>query len=141
MRERTFAADRESVTRARRFVLESLTATEPDCSEIAVMVSELAANAVLHARTEFQVRVMQNGTSSVRVEVTDHGAGEPTLRSLSPHTRGGRGLRVVAALSDDWGTTRDAAHDAKTVWFIRSLAAADGVTARRAGVTTTSSQP
>ncbi len=141
MHERTFAARRESVTRARRFVLESLTAAEPDCSEIAVMVSELAANAVLHARTDFVVRVIQNDTSSVRVEVTDRGPGEPTLRFVSPQTRGGRGLRVVAALADDWGTTHDGADGVKTVWFVRTLTAADGAHARAAAVRTTSSRP
>ena len=94
--ERTFPNARASVTQARRFVWNALadidTATR---SEIAVMVSELAANAVLHAHTGFQVRI-SDGDGSVRVEVIDSGPGEPHLRMTTPEQSGGRGLRIVA---------------------------------------------
>ena len=74
---RTFAPDATSIPAARRFVLGaigSVTAQQRDA--VAVMVSELAMNAVEHARTPFQVTVEIIG-GSLRVEVADSGGGTP----------------------------------------------------------------
>jgi anti-sigma regulatory factor (Ser/Thr protein kinase) len=115
--ERTFPNTRASVTQARRFVCNALEDIDPATrSEIAVMVSELAANAVLHAHTGFRVRITDHVDGSVRIEVIDSGPGEPHLRMTTPEQAGGRGLRIVAEFADRWGVAHEAA-DGKTVWF------------------------
>lgn len=115
--ERTFPNTRASVTQARRFVCNALGDIDAGRrSEIAVMVSELAANAVLHAHTGFRVRVSDSGDEGLRVEVIDSGPGEPHLRMTTPEQAGGRGLRIVEEFADRWGVAHEAAAG-KTVWF------------------------
>jgi len=80
----------------------------------ALCVSELATNAVLHARTEFSVNVTVRG-SVIRVEVDDHAPGLPTSSSHGLLTIDGRGLQIVEGLSDNWGV--EPRNDGKCVWF------------------------
>ena len=84
------------------------------------MVSELATNAVVHAASTFRLSIERTDTL-VRVEVVDGGGGHTHLRSPSNGDLHGRGLQLVDALSDQWGTTECGEHG-KTVWFVRSLA-------------------
>jgi anti-sigma regulatory factor (Ser/Thr protein kinase) len=77
---------------------------------VALVVAELAANAVTHGRVpgrDFELRLSLVG-GSVRVEVTDTHSGVPSLPGpggverpgfLDEH---GRGLVLVAALADRW---------------------------------------
>ncbi|MFI1371129.1 SpoIIE family protein phosphatase [Streptomyces longwoodensis] len=111
-------------------------------AEDAVLVlSELVTNAVLHAGTDVDLdcRLEQPGeprtgeprTSAARtaydvvVEVSDrhpgrHPARSPAAGTPEPHTpsaglpEDGRGLRLVAALAEEWGVTYR--RGAKTVW-------------------------
>jgi anti-sigma regulatory factor (Ser/Thr protein kinase) len=86
-----------------------------EVAELAVLlVSELASNAVLHARTPFEVAV-HVGESQLRVEVTDNNPTMPSLRTYVRESITGRGLHMVAASADRWGF--DAQHDGKVVWF------------------------
>lgn len=78
------------------------------------MVSELATNAVKHARTGFSL-VVEERDDGVRIEVTDHGPGTPRKRSPSPQEPSGRGLLIVQALSDDWGIVEE--QHGKAVWL------------------------
>jgi anti-sigma regulatory factor (Ser/Thr protein kinase) len=114
---RRFDASVEAVGAARKFVDESIADAATDIRDsVSLMVSELATNALLHAASGFDVSVVRSGPSLL-VTVSDHGdEGMPRMqapRSSEPH---GRGLRVVDALSEEWGvsTTED---DGKTVWF------------------------
>jgi serine/threonine-protein kinase RsbW len=50
----------------------------------------------------------------VRLSVHDASQVEPTLRKDGPNVPSGRGVRLVAALSVDWGVELSA--DGKTVW-------------------------
>ncbi|MFF4830217.1 ATP-binding protein [Streptomyces sp. NPDC001315] len=76
---------------------------------VAVIVAELAANAVTHGRVpgrDFELR-LSLVAGSVRVEVTDTRSEprppEPTdVRPASPLDESGRGLVLVAALADRW---------------------------------------
>ena len=104
-----------SVPPARHFVESVLTAWgKPETAWTgALLVSELAANAALHARTEFSVRVVDLG-ERVRVEVSDGSPRIPRQRAYGVDATTGRGLRLVAQLAHDWGVT--AQDDGKVVW-------------------------
>jgi anti-sigma regulatory factor (Ser/Thr protein kinase) len=78
-----------------------------------LVVSELAANSVIHARTPFSVSVRCDG-SAIRISVRDRSLTQPIMRDAGPTALSGRGLRLVAALSQDWGV--ETASDGKTVW-------------------------
>ena len=108
--------DPSSVRLAREFVADAVGACSADTTHsAALLVSELATNAVLHARSSFVVSVEQ-GDGSVRISVTDHGEGRPTVGDPQPDEDHGRGLLIVQRLSHAWGV--EATDDGgKRVWF------------------------
>ncbi|MFJ6054240.1 ATP-binding protein [Streptomyces sp. NPDC092307] len=86
--------------------------------EILQCVSELAANAVRHGVPPgrgFLLRLMHNGPV-VRAEVHDSGEPMPTLpqADVSTDATSGRGLLLVASLSDAWGVRER--NPGKAVW-------------------------
>lgn len=83
-------------------------------SEAETIVAELVANAVEHAETALEVRVLRRG-GSLRIEVDDDGRGWPVLRDPEPLAERGRGLFIVDHLSERWGIDRHA-RDGKTIW-------------------------
>ena len=86
-----------------------------DVADTAVLlVSELASNAIQHARTEFEVCIAANA-SSIRVDVEDGDPQMPTLRDYIAKSIRGRGLHIVAASADRWGF--EATSAGKVVWF------------------------
>ena len=85
------------------------------------MVSELATNSVVHARSDFEVAIERTDTA-VRVEVTDHGDGEPAPKPAHPTDIHGRGLLIVSTLADEWGVEDASPGRGKTVWFTVALA-------------------
>lgn len=90
--------------------------------ELAVLlVSELASNAVLHARTEFELSVRLTH-DRCRVEVADSNPVLPTLKHYVAESVTGRGLHMVAASADRWGF--ESTGNGKVVWF--ELQRADG---------------
>lgn len=73
--------------------------------EASLAASELATNAVLYARTDFDVSV-ERLDKSIFITVTDRGGGTPrALDPPSPRDKHGRGLLIVQGLVDDWGVT------------------------------------
>lgn len=116
------APELESVVAARRAVLDAISSwnlPERVTDDTALVVSELTTNAVLHARTDFNVSVSRLG-SGLRVSVADM---DPALPSpsinrpeelLAVRSMTGRGLALVAATSDRWGC--DAVAGGKVVW-------------------------
>lgn len=100
-------------------------------AEVAVVLSELVANSVRHARplADGTVRVRwQHDDEEVHVQVTDGcgPGGRPTPGPVPPDVpavaelaTGGRGLRIVTGLADAWGSSRDAAGRC-TVWAVLS---------------------
>lgn len=124
--------DLASVPDCRRALVEDLRARKvrPAVVEEAEMVvSELLANAIRHARPlpDGSVRVhWKVKGDQVEVEVTDSGG--PTVpQPLPPATwvLQGRGLRIVRSLAHEWGVTES--ETTCTVW-----AALGGPSRRRA---------
>ncbi len=124
---KTFKHRAESATQARRFVNETLVDAPPEVREVvALMVSELASNCVRHTDSDFELTISQSA-DEIRVETTDRGTGEPTMRVPAPTDPSGRGLQIVDIFSTAWGYERRGRE--KTVWFNVSL---DGVLAEAA---------
>ncbi|MFI1762365.1 ATP-binding protein [Streptomyces sp. NPDC020800] len=119
-RQRRFPRTRRSVRAARAFALDTLTEWGylDRHDDVRLCVSELATNAVLHGvppGREFCLAVVGDGPL-VRVEVRDSGGGRPEAVQGSPEACGGRGLRPVMALADDFGVTVH--NPGKTVWTV-----------------------
>ena len=114
VRELVLAPEVDSPRLARAFVRRAL-AESGLTSELAVLlISEVATNAVLHARTDFVVRV-HSSDERIRVEVADGNQRPPVIGHTPAEATSGRGLHLVQALSRAWGVEGHA--DGKTVWF------------------------
>jgi anti-sigma regulatory factor (Ser/Thr protein kinase) len=87
----------------------------------ALLTSELATNAVRHARSPFEVRV-EVLDCCLRVAVEDDDPRPPARREASLADTNGRGIMLVDTLADAWGMER--AGDGKRVWFQVSWAGA-----------------
>ena len=99
---------------ARRFVANTI-GDGDEVTELAVLlVSELASNAIMHARTEFEVSV-HVCDEHFRVAVSDSDPTVPLVRSYSPDALSGRGMHIVAATANRWGY--ESLPDGKIVWF------------------------
>jgi anti-sigma regulatory factor (Ser/Thr protein kinase) len=117
MSERVFGNSPRAVSEARHYVTAELVDLPRDVVDgVAVIVSELVTNCVLHTDTEFRVRV-EYDRERVRVEVTDYGDGMPTPRLPPISEPTGRGLRIVRELADDFGIDALPKPPGKTVWF------------------------
>lgn len=109
----TFEPVPASVTRARRFARgldEHLPEPARCCLEL--VVSELATNAVVHARSTFDVAVSLG--EPIRVEVADASVAPPVVRDVTPWSPTGRGLRLVDACAENWGY--NVRRGGKVVW-------------------------
>ena len=80
-----------------------------------LLTSELATNAVEHARTPFDVTLTRR-PGELRVVVADECGELPSPRTVTPTSVGGRGLQLVASLSSEWGA-ESVPDDGKIVWF------------------------
>jgi hypothetical protein len=114
--EALFASERQSAARARSFVSSQLIEHQllRLVDPVRAVASELAANAILYARTPFTLRLSRTGPS---VLLSVHGGSRaiPTPRSGQVMAEDGQGLNLVASLSRDWGIIT-AANDTKCVW-------------------------
>lgn len=115
--QRRFPNEAASVSEARRYTLDALEGIAPTVADaVAVMISELAANAVRHTGSHFTVTI-DRSEALIRVAVTDSGAGSPVVRTPEPVEPSGRGLQIVQALAADWGVLPAQDPPGKTVWF------------------------
>jgi anti-sigma regulatory factor (Ser/Thr protein kinase) len=111
-----FPAEPASAGHARRFVDATLRTWSCDrLLDIAtLLVSELVANAVLHAGTVIGVVVRLDG-DRLRVEVHDRSVRAPARKHYSSLATTGRGLLLVERMSAEWGVMVE--DDGKNVWF------------------------
>ena len=112
-------ASTASIRKARVFVDVTLSAWDlHGLREPAVLLtSELATNAVIHARTPFRVTVLLD--DDLTVEVADGSDDMPNVEPVAIDGESGRGLLLVSRLADRWGSRRDG--HGKTVWFSFTL--------------------
>ncbi|WP_205709295.1 ATP-binding protein [Kineococcus siccus] len=124
----SFAHDAASVPRARhvlRRVLDGAGLDETCKAEIEIVLSEIVGNAVRHARplddggihVQCEV-VVAEAAPHVEIAVTDGGAPGRTVtpRTADSSATGGRGLRIVEGLADEWGVVENLQDFSRTVW-------------------------
>ncbi len=83
-----------------------------------LVVSELVTNAIRHAESPIQLRLIRDRT--LICEVSDGSSTAPHLRRARAFDEDGRGLLLVAQLTERWGS-RQTAHG-KTIWAEQILA-------------------
>jgi anti-sigma regulatory factor (Ser/Thr protein kinase) len=118
------SATRRGARLARLLAVQQLDAwgvpygSEP--SDVAAVVSELAANATLHDRVpgrDFALRLALRSDRILRIEVSDTRTERPPAPPAGcpePDAESGRGLFLVEALALRWGVCEHAV--GKTVW-------------------------
>lgn len=106
----------ESVASARGFVTDLLGCHDLShlAEDVRLAVSELATNAVLHARTGFTV-TLGRVDELIVLEVSDDSEVGLTLRESPSLDTNGRGIVIVQALSRDWGVNENEG-GGKSVW-------------------------
>jgi MEDS: MEthanogen/methylotroph, DcmR Sensory domain len=112
---RAFSGESTALSHAREFVVDTLGSWDLACiaGDASLVVSELATNAILHARSDFVVAVSLQG-DTVRISVRDASSQLPVVRDPSPATISGRGLILVNALGTSWGA--ESFTEGKEVW-------------------------
>jgi two-component sensor histidine kinase len=101
------------IRRRLRTLLAGWGVSEDTVDDALLVVEELVANVLDHARTRFELIVRLSG-SVLHVAVHDSSPGAPQVRPFDPHAGRGRGLQLVSTLAARWGCDADAG--GKTVW-------------------------
>ncbi|MCP3423837.1 ATP-binding protein [Nocardioides pinisoli] len=112
----SFDADPFSASLARSFITERLVQHELShlIDPVRLVTSELATNAILHARTTFTV-TLERLEDVLLLTVSDESPRAPVRRTTGATDPTGRGLDIVASASLDRGV--ELARDApKAVW-------------------------
>jgi anti-sigma regulatory factor (Ser/Thr protein kinase) len=86
-----------------------------EMEDVPLLVSELATNAVLHARSDFEVTVIRSARCD-RVEVFDQNTRLPSFAVAPTDAYSGRGLMLLRGLSTNWGVESHS-DIGKTIWF------------------------
>lgn len=145
----SLSGDQKAAGAARRFLRDALARWEAAGLPVGVrfgdrllddgtlLVSELVTNAVVHAGTDVELECRLEALPAPPGVVIEVGDRHPA-RVLRDDTQepadtreGGRGLHLVAALSDAWGISYR--RDRKTVWCRLDLAAAEDPAGAREG--------
>lgn len=109
------ACDAAEVARARSLALDQLAAWGVDEAAsfvVELVVSELVTNAIRYGNAPVCLRLIQE--RGLIVEVSDGGHTSPHLRRAAMEDEGGRGLFLVAQLTQRWGTRYTST--GKTIW-------------------------
>ncbi|MGW6731957.1 SpoIIE family protein phosphatase [Streptomyces sp. NPDC055013] len=115
-------ADPSAVAQTRKDALAQLDAWDLEDAAFVteLVVSELVTNAIRHAEPPIQLRLIHlTHDDSLICEVSDGGNTAPHLRRARSFDEGGRGLLLVAQLTQRWGTRQTA--KGKTIWAEQPL--------------------
>lgn len=95
-------------------------------TSVLLLTSEVVTNAMKHAGTPLQLRLLPSGPG-VRIEVRDGSLAPPVRRAVTPEATEGRGIGLLEDIADEWGWRREG--NGKTVWFrvLRPRETWDGV--------------
>ena len=106
-----------AVPAARQQVRAAIRAWEVpvDPADAALLTSELVTNAVQHVAGPEVTVVIACSCGRVRVDVHDTSRSLPEVADVPADAESGRGLHLVATLSDEWGFYRTPA--GKAVYF------------------------
>ena len=97
-----FPCDVGALGRVRAFAGETLSAWSVPPDDVILVVGELAANAIVHARSAFEVSLREHHGGIV-AEVTDNSEHVPKVGRPDDEGVGGRGLRIVEGIARAWG--------------------------------------
>ena len=124
-------ADPAIVANARRQVATQLAGWGLDDAAFitGLIVSELVTNAIRHAESPIQLRLIRDRT--LICEVSDGSSTAPHLRRARAFDEGGRGLLLVSQLTQRWGT-RQTPHG-KTIWAEQALPRSEAGALRAGG--------
>jgi anti-sigma regulatory factor (Ser/Thr protein kinase) len=109
-----------AVREARRFAASTLSrwgVPQRVVDIVVLLVSELVTNAVVHGGPPIELRLRQTGTHVV-IEAFDGESFLPRKLRPTPDDEHGRGLQLVALLSDRWGNRPTGS--GKSVWCVVS---------------------
>ncbi|WP_369240290.1 SpoIIE family protein phosphatase [Streptomyces sp. R21] len=111
--------DPAQVPRARKFAVDQLEAwgLEEASFVTELVVSELVTNAIRYGEPPIRLRLIRD--TSLICEVSDASNTAPHLRRARAFDEGGRGLLLVAQLTQGWGTRHTT--DGKTIWCAQTL--------------------
>jgi anti-sigma regulatory factor (Ser/Thr protein kinase) len=122
-----FAADAQVEGISRAHIAQALAADSSPCrvDDVVATVSELVANAVVHAQSELKV-LLEKWQNMIVVAVEDQSIVPPVVQSVDYLAESGRGLQIVDSVSDHWGYAMT--EEGKRVWagFYFDCACADG---------------
>ena len=113
--------DPAAVAEARKNACRQLSEWGLDDAEFVteLVVSELVTNAIRYGRPPLELRLIYDRT--LICEVSDGSTTAPHLRRARSFDEGGRGLLLVAQLTQGWGTRQTT--NGKTIWAEQSLPA------------------
>lgn len=111
-----FGHEPQAARAARRFVTDTLRRWrygDDLVDDAAMVVTELVTNSLVHARSATTVAISAR-RDTVRIAVRDALARPPVERHHNGAAAWGRGISLVAAMAERWGT--EPAADGKVVW-------------------------
>ncbi|MET7778849.1 SpoIIE family protein phosphatase [Streptomyces sp. NPDC005388] len=108
-------ADPALVAPIRKQVVDQLDAWELNAATFTaeLVVSELVTNAIRYGEPPIRLRLIHDAETLI-CEVSDSSHTAPHLRRAKAYDEGGRGLLLVAQLTQRWGSRHTA--DGKTIW-------------------------
>ncbi|WP_098893870.1 SpoIIE family protein phosphatase [Streptomyces sp. t99] len=112
-------SDPAAVSGARRFASDVLAAwgLEELSFTTELVASELVTNAIRYGRSPIQLRLILQST--LTCEVSDASSTAPHMRRARTFDEGGRGLLLVAQLTERWGTRHG--REGKVIWAEQAL--------------------
>ncbi|WP_330286095.1 SpoIIE family protein phosphatase [Streptomyces sp. NBC_00576] len=111
--------DPRAAGQARRHIRQQLRVWDLDDLTMTteIIASELVGNVVRHAKGPVHLRLLRS--TSLICEVSDGSLTTPRIRRAAETDEGGRGLQLITALSQRWGTRYTAA--GKCIWTEQAL--------------------